>query len=60
MNELMKAILVMIRTKLACASRAFSDAATQLWNSRPFEVRDAEALTTFSKRLKAHLHKLAY
>ena len=60
LRSLDKHLLVVSRTKLACASCAFSVAAPQLWNSLPFEVRDAETLTTFSKRLKAHLYRLAY
>ena len=55
-----KHLFVVSRTTLACASRAFSIAAPQLWNSLPFEVRDAETLTTFSKRLKVPLYRLAY
>ena len=60
LRSLDKHLLVVPRTTLACASHAFSVAASQLWNSLPFEVHDAETLTTFSKRLKAHLYRLAY
>ena len=60
LRSLDKNLLVVPRTKLACASRAFSVAVLQLWNSLPFEVRDAETLTTVSKRLNAHLYRLAY
>ena len=55
LRSLDKHLLVVKRTKLACASRAFIVAAPQLRNSLPFEVRDAETLTTISRRLKAHL-----
>ena len=58
LRSLDKHLLVVPRTK--CASRTFSVAAPQLWNSLPFEVRDAETLTTFSKHLKAHLYRLVY
>ena len=60
LRSLDKHLRAVPRTKLACASRAISAAAPQLWNSFPFEVSDAETLTTFSKRLKAHLYRLAY
>ena len=56
LRSLDKHLLVVPMTKLACASRAFSVAAPVL----PFEVRDAETLTIFSKRSKAHLYRLAY
>ena len=50
LRSLDKHLLFVPRTKLACASHAFSVAAPQLWNSLPVEVHDAETLT-FSKRL---------
>ena len=40
--------------------RAFSVVAPLLWNSLPQNIRDAESLDTFKRRLKSVLFKLAY
>ena len=40
--------------------RSFMHAALKLWNSLPSDVRDADTLASFKKRLKTHFCKQLY
>ena len=55
-----KVLLVVPRTKIATASRAFHVAAPRTWNSLPLEVRSITSTRTFYQRLKTHLFDSAY
>ena len=45
-------------TALHCTSRLLSVLAPRWWNDLPVDVRTAEALSTFKRRLKTHLFRL--
>jgi len=48
-------ILVPPVTSITVGSRAFSVAASQIWNSLPDDVISADSLPTFQRQLKRHL-----
>ena len=50
-----KQLLVIPDIRSANGRRSFSFAAPTIWNSLPDEVRSANTLLTFRKRLKSHL-----
>ena len=47
-------------TKTRFGERSFAVAGPTVWNALPNNVKNAESLDTFKKRLKTHLFKLAY
>jgi len=46
--------------KKTCGDRAFSCAAPKLWNSLPEDIRNAQTLVIFRKKLKTHLFRLVF
>ena len=53
-------LLVIPRTKLCSADRAFSVAAPKLWNTLPADIRYSNTITIFRKLLKTYLYKQAF
>ena len=51
-----------LRANKACSAKSqlFSVSAPQWWNKHPTNVRTAESLTIFCKRIKTHLSRLIY
>ena len=52
--------LVVPRTFTAYGDRAFSSAATKLWNNLPLWIRCSESIQIFKRRLKTHLFNCAF
>jgi hypothetical protein len=48
-------LVVPNRVKTVTASRAFSVAASTIWNNLPVTVKTAESFNVFNRRLKCHL-----
>ena len=54
-NDKLQLIVPSTRNNNKMADRAFSNAAPNLWNSIPDEVKTCNSLETFKRNLKKHL-----
>lgn len=48
------------RTPTKFGDRAFSVAGPRMWNKLPIDIRSAESLNSFKRKLKQHLFSIAY
>ena len=53
-------LLEIAPARTAIARRAFSQAASAIWNSLPYDVRTAETFERFKSSIRTHLYRRAF